>query len=98
MLDSILRLFIHLSQDVPDNLTRFGIFGHVRELGPGECMVQVVLHRVVFRQIVQVHILASGHIGDGRLSNIHRGYVVPVVVVVVVVGRTEGLGEPPKYA
>ena len=46
-------VLIHLCQDVADNLSGV-VFGYPEELGPGEEVVHVVFHLVVFGKAPEV--------------------------------------------
>ena len=50
------RSSLHLGEDIANDLASI-VLGHVRELRPGEGVVEVVLHLVVLRQTQQVAVL-----------------------------------------
>ena len=72
-------LLFHLGQNVSDDprglvgglLRPRDIHGHVRELGPGEGMVEVVFEEVVFGEVGDVGGLDVRDVGGSEHSDVH---------------------------
>lgn len=50
------KWYLHFGQDISNNLSVV-IFSHIGELGPGQCMVEIILHLIVLWQTEQIAIL-----------------------------------------
>lgn len=81
MLDVVDRLLFHLGQNVSDDARRLvggllrprDIHSHIRELGPGEGMVEVVFEEVIFGEVGYVGGLDVGDVGRSEHSDVHLG-------------------------
>lgn len=81
MLDIIRRLFFHFGENIANDFGGFirgplrarSVNGDVGELGPGESMVEIVFHEIVFWKVSYVCGLDVRKVGDGEDSDIHSG-------------------------
>jgi hypothetical protein len=84
VLHAVGRFFLHLSEDISDDLGRLiwvlgrvaQVHGYVRELRPRKCMVEVVLEEVVLRQVRDVGLLNMRNVRGAEESDIHCVCVV----------------------
>lgn len=68
--------FLHLGEDVADDAAVV-VFGDVEELGPGEDVIEVVLHLVVLREAEQVARLHRQKVLHRRLPYAHHLSLLP---------------------
>lgn len=81
MLDIIRRLFFHFGENITNNFggvvrgaSRAGsVDGDVGKLRPGEGMVEVVFHEIIFGEVGYVCGLDVGKVGGGEDSDVHSG-------------------------
>lgn len=81
MLDIIRRLFLHFGENIANDFGRFikgplrvrSVDSDVGELGPGEGMVEIVFHEIIFGKVGYVCGLDVGKVGDGEDSDVHSG-------------------------
>lgn len=81
MLDIVCRLFFHFGENIANDFGRFirgalragSVDGDVGELGPGEGMVEVVFHEIIFGEVSYVCRLNVGKVGGGEDSDVHSG-------------------------
>lgn len=81
MLDIIRRLFLHFGENIANDFGGFikgplrvrSVDSDVGELGPGEGMVEIVFHEIIFGKVGYVCGLDVGKVGDGEDSDVHSG-------------------------
>lgn len=79
MLDIICRLFFHFGENIANDFGGFirgslragSVDGDVGELGPGEGMVEVIFHEIIFGEVSYVRGLDMGKVSDGEDSDVH---------------------------
>lgn len=73
---NVIWVLFHFGQDVPHSLPVL-IFSDVRELGPGEAVVEVVFHLVVLWQAEEVAVLHVQQVLRPHIADIHDGSGTP---------------------
>ena len=81
MLDIIRRLFFHFGENIANDfggvvrgaLRAGSVDGDVGELGPGEGVVEVVFHEIIFGEVGYVCGLNVGEVGGNEDSDVHLG-------------------------
>lgn len=84
MLDAVGGLLLHLGQDIADDLGVVvgrllgarDIDGDVGQLGPRQGVVQVVLHKVVLGQVLEVGVLDQRDVARLEAADVHCCWAV----------------------